>query len=133
MKRKEMLINAIRNLTFKYELEKQAIKKWLENVKENEYEEIKEEMDMLSFPITIYTNDNKDLLNSVSTTEFLKWAHSYGDELDLEDIDDIARELVSSVVLTAYNSIHFEEIEEEEEEEEEEQEQILKDLYHKNP
>ena len=88
---------------------------------------------MLSFPITIYTNDNKDLLNSVSTTEFLKWAHSYGDELDLEDIDDIARELVSSVVLTAYNSIHFEEIEEEEEEEEEEQEQILKDLYHKNP
>ena len=119
MKRKEMLINAIRNLTFEYELEKKAIKKWLESVKENEYDEIKEEMETLDFPMTIWTEDNKKLLNSVPTTEFVKWAHSYGDELDLEDIDDIAIKLVSSVVLTAYNSIHFEEIEEEEEEEEE--------------
>ena len=115
MTKKELLINNLKNITLKTKLENKALKKWIENIENDEFEEIKDELETKNFNITIYSQDCRELLNSVTTTEFCEWVNLYSQNFDTKlnfsDYDEIATSLVTSVLIKAEYQINFDEIE----------------------
>ena len=118
MTKRELLLNDLRNITLKTTLENVALTKWISSIDENEFDEIKEEIETLDFNITIYSDDCKELLNSVDTVEFCKWINLYSQnndfDFDFTNTDRIATLLVASVIEKASCLIDFESYEDEE-------------------
>lgn len=118
MTKRELLLNDLRNITLKTTLENVALTKWITSIDENEFDEIKEEMETLEFYITIYSDDCKELLNSVDTVEFCKWVNLYSQnndfDFDFSNTDRIATLLVVSVIEKASSLINFDSYEDEE-------------------
>lgn len=111
MTKRELLLNDLRNITLETTLENTALTKWISSIDENEFDEIKEEMETLDFNITIYSDDCRELLNSVNTVEFCKWVNLYSQnndfDFDFSNTDRIATLLVASVIEKASILIDF--------------------------
>ena len=118
MTKRELLLNDLRNITLKTTLENVALTKWITSIDGNEFDEIKEEMETLDFNITIYSDDCRELLNSVDTVGFCKWVNLYSQnndfDFDFSDTDRIATLLVASVIEKAISLIDFDSYEDEE-------------------